>query len=131
MAVPCPADKLIVLRFCRIQPHSVNSLSIFSRASSSGLGMKRQTYQTPISLWSGKTDCKDGTNLAASACMPDAQLDQFIHALMWKAVPVVVLCGGGAILLRELLQRLERAADRAGRSRRKARQSSVLPVYHG
>src|SRR5438477_8068293 len=42
--------------------------------------MKRQTYQTPASLWSGKTDRKDGTNLAASACMPNAQLDQFIHA---------------------------------------------------
>src|SRR5438477_5128466 len=28
--------------------------------------MKCQTYQIPISLWSGKTDGKDGTNLAAS-----------------------------------------------------------------
>src|SRR5437762_7933397 len=93
--------------------------------------MKRQIYQTPISLWSGKTDCKDGTNLAASACMPNTQLDQFIHALMWKAVPVIILCGGGAILLRELLQWLERAPDRAGRSRPESRKSSVLPVYHG
>src|SRR5947208_12810111 len=71
-----------------------------------------------------------GTNLAALACMPNAQLDQFIHALMWKAVPVIILCGGGAILLRELLQWLERAADRAGRSR-KSRKSPLLPVYHG
>ena len=63
--------------------------------------------------------------------MPNAQLDQFIHALMWKAVPVIILCGGGAILLRELLQWLERAAGRAGRSRRKSRKSSVSPVYHG
>jgi restriction system protein len=63
--------------------------------------------------------------------MANAQLDQFIHALMWKAVPVIILCGGGAILLRELLQWLERAADRAGRSRRESRKSSVSPVYHG
>src|SRR2546421_12945281 len=63
--------------------------------------------------------------------MPNAQLDQFIHALMWKAVPVIILCGGGAILLRELLQWLERAADRAGRSRGKSRKRSVSPVYHG
>ena len=63
--------------------------------------------------------------------MANPQLDQFIHALIWKAVPVIILCGGGAILLRELLQWLERAADRAGRSRRKARRSSVSPVYHG
>ena len=45
-----------------------------------------------------------GINLAAFGAMPNAQLDQFIHALMWKAVPVIILCGGGAMLLRELLQ---------------------------
>ena len=63
--------------------------------------------------------------------MPNAQLDQFIHALMWKAVPVIILCGGGAMLLRELLRWLERAADRVARSGREARKSSVSPVYHG
>ena len=62
--------------------------------------------------------------------MPNAQLDQFIHAPTWK-VPVIILSGGGAILLRELLQWLERVAVRAGRSRHKARQSSASPVYHG
>src|SRR5439155_10212917 len=62
--------------------------------------------------------------------MPNAPLDQFIHALMWKAVPVIILCGGGAILLSELLQWLERASVRAGRSRRESRKSSVSPVYH-
>src|SRR5205823_7681626 len=96
--------------------------------------MKRQTYQTPTSLWSGKSkackmragyllpvvdylgNCEAGANLAASASIPNAQLDQFIHALMWKVVPVIILCGGGAILLRELLQWLERAAVRTARS---------------
>jgi hypothetical protein len=48
-----------------------------------------------------------GTDLAAFGAMPNAQLDQSIHALMWKAVPVIILCGSGAILLRELFQLLE------------------------
>src|SRR6266478_751471 len=78
----------------------------------------------------GSRSGEAGTNLAASPCMPNPQLDQFIHALMWKAVPVIILCGGGAIVLRDLLQWLERAAVRAGRSRRKSRKSSVSPAYH-
>src|SRR5437868_12576104 len=50
---------------------------------------------------------------------------------MWKVVPVIILCGGGAILLRELLQWLERAAVRAGRSHRESRKSLASPVFHG
>jgi len=36
IAIPRPAERLIVLRFCRSQPQSISSLSIFSRKSSSG-----------------------------------------------------------------------------------------------
>src|SRR5437764_14803061 len=49
---------------------------------------------------------------------------------MWKAVPVIILCGGGAMLLGELLPWLERAAVRAGRSRRESRKNSVSALYH-
>jgi hypothetical protein len=44
--------------------------------------------------------------------MPNAQLDQFMHALVWKAGPILVLCGGGAVVLRELLRRIGRRARR-------------------
>ena len=40
IAMPRAADKLIVLRSCRIQPHCCSNASIFSRASSSGDDMK-------------------------------------------------------------------------------------------
>lgn len=53
--------------------------------------------------------------------MPNAALDQFSHALMWKIVPVILICGISGILLRELLQWLERKANSAGRSRRASR----------
>lgn len=45
--------------------------------------------------------------------MTNAQLDQFIHVLLWKAGPVAVLCICGAIVLRELLRRLGRRVNRA------------------
>jgi len=44
--------------------------------------------------------------------MANAQLDQIIHALVWRAGPVAVLCGCGAIVVRELLRRLGRRAAR-------------------
>jgi hypothetical protein len=51
--------------------------------------------------------------------MANPQIDQFTHALMWKAVPPIILASIGAILLREGLQWLERRATRFGRDRRK------------
>jgi ssDNA-binding Zn-finger/Zn-ribbon topoisomerase 1 len=53
--------------------------------------------------------------------MANPQLDQFMHALIWKVVPPVILFGGVAILLREFLRWLERKATRAGRSWRAKR----------
>lgn len=44
--------------------------------------------------------------------MGHAQLDQFMYALVWKAGPVIILCGVGAIVLRELLRRIGRRAAR-------------------
>lgn len=58
----------------------------------------------------------------------NAQLDQFMHALIWKAVPPIILVGIGAILLREFLRWLEHKATRAGhswRAKRSARPSAV------
>jgi hypothetical protein len=53
-----------------------------------------------------------GMKLAANVDMAHAQLDQFMHALMWKAGPLVILCGFGGIVLRELLRRIGRRATR-------------------
>jgi hypothetical protein len=50
--------------------------------------------------------------------MPHDQLDSFIHALMWKAAPVIILCGIGAMLLRESFNWLERRLTRAIRNHR-------------
>jgi hypothetical protein len=44
------------------------------------------------------------------------QLEQFMSALIWKAVPVIILCSIGALLLRELLHWVERRSIRAVRS---------------
>lgn len=59
-----------------------------------------------------------GTEPAAWGGMSDPQLDQFMHALIWKAVPPIILFGGAVILLREFLRWLERKAKSAGRSSR-------------
>ena len=53
--------------------------------------------------------------------MATPQLDQFTHALFWKAVPWIILGGGGAMLLREFLRWLERRAIRFGQERQKKR----------
>jgi hypothetical protein len=53
-----------------------------------------------------------GAKPAANVGMANAQLDQFIYALVWKAGPVIILCGVGAIVLRELLRRIGRRAAR-------------------
>jgi hypothetical protein len=50
--------------------------------------------------------------------MPNAALDSFIHALMWIVVPVIVLCGVGALLLREALKWFERSVTRGLQSHR-------------
>ena len=44
--------------------------------------------------------------------MPNPQLDQFIHALMWKAGSTIILCGIAALLLREFLNWIERRGGR-------------------
>jgi hypothetical protein len=53
--------------------------------------------------------------------MATPQLDQFTHALFWKAVPWIILGGGGAMLIGGLLRWLERRAIRFGQDRRKKR----------
>jgi ribosomal protein L37AE/L43A len=65
--------------------------------------------------------------LAANVDMANVQLDQFIHALMWKAGPVVILCGFGGIVLRELLRRIGRRATRAVRESRMDRRTLKTP----
>ncbi len=45
--------------------------------------------------------------------MANAQMGQFISALVWKAGPLLILCGVGALVLRELLRRIGRRARRA------------------
>jgi hypothetical protein len=59
--------------------------------------------------------------------MANAQLDQFMHALLWKAGPVVVLCAFGAIMLRELLRRIGRRATRAVREPRTDQRTLKAP----
>lgn len=53
--------------------------------------------------------------------MANPQIDPFMHALMWKAVPIIILAGIVALLLRELLQWLGRKATGSGGSRRAQR----------
>jgi Topoisomerase DNA binding C4 zinc finger len=65
--------------------------------------------------------------LAANVDMANVQLDQFIHALMWKAGPVLILCGCGGIVLRELLRRIGRRATRAVRESRTDRRTLKTP----
>jgi hypothetical protein len=58
--------------------------------------------------------------------MPNPQIDQFMQALMWKAVPPIILASIAGLLLREFLQWLERKATRVGRSRRAKREAAPL-----
>jgi hypothetical protein len=51
--------------------------------------------------------------------MANPPIDQFMQALIWKAVPPIILAAIGAILLREFLRWLERKAKGAGRSQRR------------
>jgi len=44
--------------------------------------------------------------------MANAQLDQLIYALVWKAGPVIILWGIGLVLLREFLRRIGRRTAR-------------------
>ena len=53
--------------------------------------------------------------------MANPQLDQFMNALIWKAVPPIILCSIAALLLRELLQWIERRSIRSVRSWRAKR----------
>jgi hypothetical protein len=54
-------------------------------------------------------------------CMGNPALDQFSQALFSKVAPVIILCGIGGIVLRELVQWLERRAIRFGRNLREKR----------
>jgi putative intracellular protease/amidase len=54
--------------------------------------------------------------------MPNPQLEQFSQELFTKAGAVILVCGVGALLLRALLDWLERKASQIGRSRQAARQ---------
>lgn len=47
--------------------------------------------------------------------MPNAQLDQFMHAMFWKGVPAIILAGIAVLVLRELLQWIDRRSIRAVR----------------
>lgn len=60
--------------------------------------------------------------------MPNPQIDQFMQALIWKAVPPIILASIGAILLREFLNWLERKATNLGRSRKAKRGAQVSSV---
>jgi Topoisomerase DNA binding C4 zinc finger len=60
--------------------------------------------------------------------MANPQLDQFMNALIWKAVPPIILCSIGALLLRELLHWIERKAMGAGGSRRAKRDAPQSTV---
>jgi hypothetical protein len=55
---------------------------------------------------------KSGSKIAAIYRMANPQLDQFVYALVWKAGPWAILCGCGAIVVREVLRRLGRRAIR-------------------
>jgi Topoisomerase DNA binding C4 zinc finger len=45
--------------------------------------------------------------------MANAQLDQFIHVLIWKAGPLIIFCICGAIVLPELVRRIARRVTRS------------------
>lgn len=62
------------------------------------------------------------------------QLDQFMNALIWKAVPPIILASIGALLLREFLRWVERKATRVGRAlraKRGAQPSKTSAKAHG
>jgi hypothetical protein len=63
--------------------------------------------------------------------MPNPQLDQFMQALMWKAVPPIILASIGALLLRESLRWLERKTTRVGRSPRAKREAAPFGSPRG
>ncbi len=52
--------------------------------------------------------------------MPNPQLDQFMHAMMWKLIPVIILASLGGLLLREFLNWGKRKTSRAVPARRKS-----------
>ena len=55
--------------------------------------------------------------------MGDPVLDQFSNELFRKAGAVIIVAGIAGLLLRELLQWLERKATRIGKARRAAREA--------
>jgi hypothetical protein len=61
--------------------------------------------------------------------MANTQLDQFVHALWWNAVPVIFLAGVVGLILREVVEWLGRCIGRAlrsGRDRSRVTASSNL-----
>lgn len=57
--------------------------------------------------------------------MGNPALDQMIHALFSKAVPWMILFGGGGILLKESLRWLDRRATQFGKDRQAQRKLQV------
>ena len=55
--------------------------------------------------------------------MPNAQLDQFMHVMIWQAIATIILATIGGLLLRELLQWIDRRSIRAVRSWRNQRRN--------
>lgn len=93
----------------------------------SGVGIDDQALERPA--------CSEPTRFALGmkiavfdASMPDAQLDQLLHAPTWKALPVVILRGCGGIALRELLHRFGQRSTRFAHSIRDSRILSAVAI---
>jgi len=70
---------------------------------------------------------RSGSKIAARDRMAHAHLDQFIYALVWKAGPLLVVCGVGAVVLREWLRRIGRRAARNLREPRPDQKTLNVP----
>jgi hypothetical protein len=53
--------------------------------------------------------------------MPNAAMDPFMHMLVWKMVPIAILCGAAWLLLHEALLWFERRITRELQSHREGR----------
>jgi hypothetical protein len=58
-----------------------------------------------------------GTKFAANPGMAHPQLEHFFYVLIWKAGPIVILCGLGAILLPQVVRRIARRVTRSVHAR--------------
>jgi hypothetical protein len=76
-------------------------------------GERKLNQRTELSAWHGFS--------SIAGPMANPQIDQFMHALIWKALPVIFVASIAGLLLKEALQWLERKATRIGRSRQAQR----------